>query len=126
MCFDGLRKWAKGAGEKTRRDVTIERRPMSGIEKDEKTISRRDIFGLGSVAVAAATLTMVGERMAEAQQQSSHTAPNESNPGPQNRPLAAENPDSEGSPSTDSGTVKPFKYSFALARKRALSGGWTG
>ena len=98
---------------------------MSGIEKDEKTISRRDIFGLGSVAVAAATLTMVGERMAEAQQQSSHTAPNESNPGPQNRPLAAENPDSEWSPSTDSGTVKPFKYSFALARKRVLSGGWT-
>jgi oxalate decarboxylase len=28
-------------------------------------------------------------------------------------------------PSTDSGTVKPFKYSFALARKRIESGGWT-
>jgi hypothetical protein len=26
--------------------------------------------------------------------------------------------------STDSGTVKPFKYSFVLARKRVLSGGW--
>ncbi len=98
---------------------------MSEIEKEEKTISRRDLFGLGSAAVAAATLTMVSERTAEAQQQASHTAPNESNPGPQNRPLAAENPDSEWSPSTDSGTVKPFKYSFSLARKRVLSGGWT-
>ena len=98
---------------------------MSDIENDGKTISRRNIFGLGSVAVAAATLTMAGERTAEAQQRASHTAPNESNPGPQNRPLAAENPDSEWSPATDSGTVKPFKYPFALARKRVESGGWT-
>ncbi len=30
--------------------------------------------------------------------------------------FAAEDPDSEWSPSTDSGTVKPFKYSFALAQ----------
>ena len=96
---------------------------MSDSEKDEKKISRREIFGLGSAAVAAATLTLVGEKTAEAQQQASHTAPNESNPGPQNRPLAAENPDSEWSPPTDSGTVKPFKYPFALARKRVLSGG---
>ncbi|HYW44665.1 MAG TPA: cupin domain-containing protein [Bryobacteraceae bacterium] len=98
---------------------------MSEIDNDEKKVSRRDIFGLGSVAVAAATLIMAGEKTAEAQPQASHTAPNESNPGPQNRPLAAENPDSEWSPSTDSGTVKPFKYPFALARKRVLSGGWT-
>src|SRR6202022_3397167 len=46
-------------------------------------------------------------------------------PGAQNLPLAAENPDSEWSPSTDIGTVKPFKYSFSLARKRIESGGWT-
>ncbi len=98
---------------------------MSDIEKDEKKISRRDIFGLGSAAVAAATLTMAVEKTAEAQQQASHAAPNESNRGPQNRPLAAENPDSEWPPPTDSGTVKPFKYPFALARKRVLSGGWT-
>ncbi len=28
-------------------------------------------------------------------------------------------------PETDRGTVSPFKYSFALARKRIQSGGWT-
>jgi oxalate decarboxylase len=98
---------------------------MSDIENDEKKISRRDVFGLGSAALAAATITMAGVRTANAQQTAKHTAPNESDPGPQNRPLAAENPDSEWSPPTDSGTVKPFKYPFSFARKRVLSGGWT-
>jgi oxalate decarboxylase len=98
---------------------------MADIESDETKVSRRDIFGLGSTAVAAATLTLVGERMAKAQQPASHTAPNESNPGQQNGPLAAENPDSEWCPPTDNGNVKPFKYSFSLSRKRLESGGWT-
>ena len=75
---------------------------MADIESDETKVSRRDIFGLGSAAVAAATLTMVSERMAEAQQPASHKAPNETDPGAQNLPLAAENPDSEWSPPTDS------------------------
>jgi oxalate decarboxylase len=98
---------------------------MSDIENDEKKISRRNIFGLGSAAVAAAALTMVGETTAEAQQPASHTASKEINPGQQNGPLAAENPDSEWPPPTDSGSVKPFKYSFSLSRKRIESGGWT-
>jgi oxalate decarboxylase len=98
---------------------------MSDIENDETKVSRRDMFGLGSAAVAAATLTMVGERVAEAQQRNSHTAPNEINPGQVNAPLAAENPDSEWCPPTDNGNVKPFKYSFSLSRKRLESGGWT-
>jgi len=98
---------------------------MADIEKDETKVSRRDIFGLGSMAVTAATIAMVGERTANAQQPTSHTAPNQINPGQVNGPLAAENPDSEWSPSTDSGTVKPFKYSFALSHKRVETGGWT-
>lgn len=98
---------------------------MSDIENDEKKISRRGILGLGSAAVAAATLTMVGERTTEAQQRASHTASNEINPGQQNGPLAAENPDSEWPAPTDNGSVRPFKYSFSLSRKRLESGGWT-
>ena len=98
---------------------------MSDIENNNAKLSRRDVFGLGSTALVAATIAVAGEKMADAQETASHTAPNESDPGPQNRPLAAENPDSEWSPRTDSGTVKPFKYSFALARKRVESGGWT-
>jgi hypothetical protein len=81
---------------------------MADIENDNTKVSRRDVFGLGPAALAAATLTMVGERAANAQRPASHAAPNEINPGQVNGPLAAENPDSEWSPSTDSGTVKPF------------------
>jgi oxalate decarboxylase len=93
-------------------------------DNPDTQVSRREVFGLGSAALAAATLTMVGERAARAQS-ATHTASNETDPGPQNLPLAAENPDSEWSPPTDSGTVKPFKYSFSLSRKRVESGGWT-
>jgi oxalate decarboxylase len=93
-------------------------------DNPDTQVSRREVFELGSAALAAATLTMVGERAARAQS-ATHTASNETDPGPQNLPLAAENPDSEWSPPTDSGTVKPFKYSFSLSRKRVESGGWT-
>ena len=91
-------------------------------------VSRRSVFGLGSAALAAATWAAAAkdaDAAPQPQRPVTHNAPNESDPGPQNRPLAAQNPDSEWSPSTDSGTVKPFKYSFSLARKRVLSGGWT-
>jgi oxalate decarboxylase len=101
---------------------------MADIDSADSKVSRRSVFGLGSAALAAATWVAAAKETDAAPQPQrpvTHNAPNESDPGPQNRPLAAENPDSEWSPSTDSGTVKPFKYSFSLARKRVLSGGWT-
>jgi len=91
-------------------------------------INRREAFGLSSAALtAAAALSLTATKNASAQTQASanHNAPNEVDPGPQNLPLAAENPDSEWAPSTDHGTVKPFKYSFATSHKRIESGGWT-
>jgi oxalate decarboxylase len=102
---------------------------MSDIDNDnnDTKVSRRQVFGLSSAAIAAATLAVAGGKAADGQTRlvASHTAPNETDPGPQNLPLAAENPDSEWSPPTDSGTVKPFKYSFSLSRKRVENGGWT-
>jgi len=101
---------------------------MADIDSADSKVSRRSVFGLGSAALAAATWAAAAkeaEATPQPQRPVTHNAPNESDPGPQNRPLAAENPDSEWSPSTDSGTVKPFKYSFSLARKRVMSGGWT-
>ena len=100
------------------------------IDNHDSKVSRREVFGLGSaVLAAAATLTIAGPRAGDAapqaQRPTKHNAPNETDPGPQNLPLAAENPDSEWAPSTDNGTVKPFKYSFSLAHKRIESGGWT-
>jgi len=103
---------------------------MADTENHETKVSRREAFGLSSAAfAAAAALTIAGARDAHAapqtQKAAAHNAPNEIDPGPQNLPLAAENPDSEWAPATDHGTVKPFKYSFSLAHKRVESGGWT-
>src|ERR1700704_6310634 len=93
-------------------------------ETQNHRITRRGILQVGSTALAAATTLTV----AKAQQQirsPDHHLPNESDPGPKNSALDAQNPDSVWSPETDNGTVAPFKYSFALARKRIESGGWT-
>src|ERR1700690_1617277 len=101
---------------------------MADIDSADSKVSSRKVFGLGSAALSAATWAAAAKEADAAPQPQrpvTHNAPNESDPGPQNKPLAAENPDSEWSPRTDSGTVKPFKYSFALARKRVESGGWT-
>ena len=90
-------------------------------------MTRRGILQAGS----AVWPTAAAVAAAEAQTQSipihspDHHLPNESAPGPKNAALEAQNPDSEWSPDTDNGTVPPFKYSFALARKRVSSGGWT-
>ena len=102
-------------------------------EKETSQVSRRQAFGLGSALAAA--LAVAGSRDASAAPQTmraanhnapaNHSAPNEVDPGPQNLPLAAENPDSEWAPPTDHGTVPPFKYSFSLSHKRVENGGWT-
>lgn len=45
--------------------------------------------------------------------------------GPRNAPLERENPDQLASPFTDSGTIPNLKFSFAAARNRLLTGGWS-
>jgi oxalate decarboxylase len=81
-------------------------------------LTRRGILQGGSAALTtAASLTIAGA-------QDQHP-PSEPITGPRNKALEAQNPDSARSPETDSGTVSPFKYSFALARTRVGSGGWT-
>jgi oxalate decarboxylase len=103
----------------------------------EAKLSRRGIFELGSAALAAAaTLTVAdAQETGRASQASSeermtprssdHHLPNEQEFTPTNAALDAQNPDSVWAPETDSGNVRPFKYSFSLSRKRIESGGWT-
>jgi oxalate decarboxylase len=92
-------------------------------------VSRRALFEVGSAALAGAALGVAAGRedgsSSQRQHPENHNAPNETDPGPRNLPLAKENPDSVWPPLTDNGSVKPFKYSFALSRKRVESGGWT-
>src|SRR5258708_28456137 len=45
--------------------------------------------------------------------------------GPHNVPLERENPDLLASPQTDAGTIPTLKFSFAAARNRLLTGGWS-
>ncbi len=45
--------------------------------------------------------------------------------GPRNIPLERENPDLLASPQTDAGTIPNLKFSFAAARNRLLTGGWS-
>jgi oxalate decarboxylase len=81
------------------------------------------LLELSSATLGAAGLSVAAG--AQTEQSSSHNAPNERDPGPQNTSLAKENPDSEWAPSTDNGSVRPFKYPFSFSRKRVESGGWT-
>src|SRR5437016_8672210 len=88
--------------------------------------SRRSVLGMGSAALAAATLagltahaqTREGTRQAEGDHSSS-------NPGQENKALLAENPNSNTPPPTDNGDVGPILYSFDLTKKRIQEGGWT-
>src|SRR5438552_18077316 len=88
--------------------------------------SRRSVLGMGSAALAAATLagftahaqTREGTRQAEGDHSSS-------NPGQENKALLAENPNSNTPPPTDNGDVGPIWYSYDLTKKRIQEGGWT-
>src|SRR5579884_242263 len=109
----------------------------NGITSKENGITRREFVSAGSAALAGlSSLPVLAQQTsqekppAESQQDETprspdHHLPNEMNHGPQNPSLEQQNPDSVWSPATDNGTVPPFKYSFALARKRIQSGGWT-
>lgn len=103
---------------------------MADIGDQEGKVSRRALFELGPAALAAAALTVSAASNTGAapqkQQPETHNAPNETDPGAaRNLPLANENRESVWPPPTDNGSVKPFKYSFALSHKRIESGGWT-
>ena len=90
-------------------------------------ITRRGILQVGSAVLTTAAAVSGADAQTQTApiHSADHHLPNETAPGPKNPTLEAQNPDSNWSPDTDNGTVPPFKYSFALARKRVSSGGWT-
>ncbi len=99
---------------------------MSFQDEHQENVSRRGFLGAGSTAIAALALSSVSA----VAQQSVNTAKAESDhsfsdPGPENRPLLALNPDSNAPPPTDHGEIGPVWYSFDLAHKRVEEGGWT-
>lgn len=109
------------------------------IARDNAALSRRHFLSNSAVAIAAtvAAAPLAAAAQNAAQQtlparpkdvpvtSSDHHLPNEEQPGPNNSPSDAMNPDSVWPPATDNGTMMPFKYSFDLAHKEIDSGGWT-
>ena len=88
--------------------------------------SRRSFLGAGSAVLAATAL--VGLTASAQERENTLKAERDqssSNPGPENTPLLAENPNSNTPPPTDHGDIGPIWYSFDLARKRVEEGGWT-
>src|ERR1700682_5079531 len=105
------------------------RRIVSDQEKDISFTgnpSRRTFLGAGSAALA--TAAFVGLTANAQQREDTRKAEgchSSSDPGQENKPLLAENPDSNMPPPTDHGDIGPIWYSFDLARKRLEEGGWT-
>ena len=96
------------------------------MENDDikNQFSRRGFLGIGSVALAAAGSLAVSSAMAQENQQ--RTDRSATDPGPSNKPLDAQNPDSAWPPGTDSKSlVQNFKYPFSFANKRTYKGGWS-
>ncbi len=94
--------------------------------RDPETVSRRTF--VGSAALAGAGLLATGAA-AEAQTRQELTGgrqgTNATDPGPENQPLVAQNPDPNRPPFTDKGNPGMLWYSFALTPRRLQAGGWT-
>jgi oxalate decarboxylase len=102
--------------------VSEQQESKSGTE----AFSRRTFLGVGSAGLATAALTSLvvdaQERGNIAKGEQDHSA---SNPGPENKPLLDENPNSNFPPPTDYGNIIPVWYSFDLTHMRIQEGGWT-
>jgi len=94
--------------------------------QDAKVVSRRKFLGSSSLSLAAVALSAAAAHAQSRSQihagEASHSS---SDPGPENGPLLAQNPNSNTPPETDFGDIGPIWYSFDLARKRVEEGGWT-
>src|SRR5882762_6543101 len=98
---------------KNTNQITIRDSNLASAKRDK--FSRRGFLGIGSAALAAAGIVpaMAADR-------------SRSDPGPGNRTLDGQNPDSTWPPATDSKSLVPtFKYPFSLANKRTYEGGWS-
>jgi oxalate decarboxylase len=88
--------------------------------------SRRSFLGMSSIALATAAFAgLAADAQERASTQKAEHDHSSSDPGPENKPLLAENPNSNTPPPTDHGDVVPLWYSFDLVKKRVEEGGWT-
>jgi oxalate decarboxylase len=88
--------------------------------------SRRNFLGMSSAALATAAFAgLTANAQDKASTQKAEHDHSSSDPGPENKALLGENPNSNTPPPTDHGDVVPIWYSFDLVKKRVEEGGWT-
>jgi oxalate decarboxylase len=98
--------------------------PEDAISLEHPT--RRSFLGLGSLALATAAFAgMTAHAQEKSSVQKAEHDHSSSDPGQENKPLLALNPNSNTPPPTDHGDVVPLWYSFDLVKKRVEEGGWT-
>jgi oxalate decarboxylase len=103
--------------ERQEKDVTIS-------AYDEQGRSRRVFLGMAALA-GAGLLGSNALAQTRSEQLAGRAGNNTSDPGPENKSLQDENPNSNRPPFTDHGNPGPIWYSFDLAPKRIQGGGWT-
>jgi oxalate decarboxylase len=98
-------------------------------DSNKDQLSRRGFLGVGSAALAAVAGGLsVSSAIAQEGQQAGNARTDRSatDPGPANKGLDPQNPDSMWPPATDSKSlVQAFKYPFSFANKRTYEGGWS-
>ncbi len=88
--------------------------------------SRRNFLGFSSAALATAAFAgLTANAQEKTSTQKAEHDHSSSDPGQENKPLQAENPNSNTPPPTDHGELVPIWYSFNLVKKRVEEGGWT-
>ena len=105
-------------------ETATEVQPIPVAGNVDAPLSRRRFMGAAALASAGfVSVTAMAqtrqEKLAGLQQQSN------TDPGPENKSLLAQNPDSNTPPFTDHGNPGPIWFSFDLAPKRIQAGGWT-
>jgi len=113
-------------GPETIMEADVRASERLGGKSSMAGLSRRTFLGVGSASLATAALASLTvnaqERTDIEKGEHDHSV---SNPGPENKPLMDENPNSNLPPSSDSGNLEPVWYSFDLTHKRVQEGGWT-
>src|SRR6202035_3860134 len=85
--------------------------------------SRRTFLEVGSAGLATAALASLAVNAQEpTDTEKAEQDHSSSNPGPENKPLLDENPNSNLPPPTDHGNIEPVWYSFDLTHKRVQEG----
>jgi oxalate decarboxylase len=80
---------------------------------------------IGAAGAAGLSLAAIARGQSPSKPGASEQDRSRSDPGPTNKIIDQQNPDSFTPPASDAGGMPPFKYPFSLSNKRLHEGGWS-